>query len=282
MEQKLKGKTAVVTGAAGTLCSEIAVDLASLGAFVVLIGRTEEKLELVAGRIRSQGGLCSVKAGDVTDEKRMQQIADWLTENGKTCDILINGAGGNQNRAVTKYAAFDGEELKGENREAADGFFTLDMGVFESVLVTNTLGTVIPCRVFGRQMAEVGGGSILNFASMNSYKPLSRVPAYAMSKAGIVNFTEWLAAYLAPAGIRVNAVAPGFFVNERSRKILQTPSGGLSERGEKVIAHTPAGRFGEAKDLLGCVRWLVDEDAASFVTGVTVPVDGGFRGVSGI
>ena len=282
MEQKLKGKTVVVTGAAGTLCSEIAVDFAAQGAYVVLIGRTEEKLQKVADKIRESGNLCCVQAGDVTDEARMSQIAGMLLEEEKPCDILINGAGGNQNRAVTKYTAFDGEELKEENQEAADGFFTMDMGVFESVVKTNVLGTVIPSRVFGRQMAEKGRGNILNFASMNSYKPLSRVPAYAISKAGIVNFTEWLSAYLAPAGIRVNAVAPGFFVNERSRKILQTPDGGLTSRGEKVIGHTPAGRFGQAEDLLGCVRWLTDDEAAAFVTGVTVPVDGGFRGVSGV
>lgn len=282
MEQKMNGKTVVVTGAAGTLCSEIAVDLAAQGAYVVLVGRTEEKLEKVAEKIRSAGNLCCVQAGDVTDENRMGQIADMLKKEGKPCNVLINGAGGNQNRAVTKYTAFNGEELEEENREAENGFFTMNMGVFESVLTTNVLGTVIPCRIFGRQMAENGGGSILNFASMNSYLPLTRVPAYAISKAGIVNFTEWLAAYLAPAGIRVNAVAPGFFVNERSKKILETPEGGLTSRGEKVIDHTPAGRFGQAKDLLGCVRWLIDEEAAAFVTGVTIPVDGGFRGVSGV
>lgn len=279
---ELKGKTIVVTGAAGTLCSEIAVDLARKGAYVVLIGRTEEKLEQVAEKIRNEGNFCCVQAGDVTDEVRMEQIASALKEKGKTCNILINGAGGNQNRAVTKYTAFNGEEMKEENKEAADGFFTMDMGVFESVLVTNVLGTVVPCRVFGKQITENGGGSIINFASMNSYKPLTRVPAYAISKAGIVNFTEWLSAYLAPAGIRVNAIAPGFFVNERSKKILQTPDGGLTSRGEKVIDHTPAGRFGQAEDLLGCVHWLIDDDAAAFVTGVTIPVDGGFRGVSGV
>lgn len=282
MEQKLKGKTVVVTGAAGTLCSEIAVDMAERGAYVVLIGRTEEKLQKVAQLIRNAGNNCCVQAGDVTDEARMTQISESLAEEGRICDILINGAGGNQNRAVTKYTAFDGEELKEENREAANGFFTMDMGVFESVVKTNVLGTVIPSRVFGRQMAEKRKGNILNFASMNSYKPLSRVPAYAISKAGIVNFTEWLSAYLAPAGIRVNAIAPGFFVNERSKKILQTADGGLTSRGEKIIDHTPAGRFGQAEDLLGCVRWLTDDDAAAFVTGVTIPVDGGFRGVSGV
>lgn len=279
---EMKEKTAIVTGAAGTLCSEIAIRLAKEGAFVILIGRTEEKLNQVAQKILEEGGQCRVEPGDVTDEKRMEEIAAALKEEGKNCDILINGAGGNQNRAVTQNTAFTKTELEKENQESINGFFTMDMGVFENVITVNVLGTVIPSRVFGRQMAQNKGGSILNFASMNSYLPLSRVPAYAISKAGIVNFTEWLAAYLAPAGIRVNAVAPGFFVNERSKKILQTPQGGLTSRGEKVIDHTPAGRFGQAEDLYGCVRFLLDEDAAAFVTGVTVPVDGGFRSVSGV
>ena len=280
--QKYAGKTVVVTGAAGTLCSEIAVDLALRGAYVVLIGRTQEKLEAVAEQLRNQGGAGRAEAGDVTDDKRMRESAEALKKEGKSWDILINGAGGNQNPAVTKNTAYVEGELEEAAGKACNGFFAMDMQVFESVLRTNTMGTVIPSRVFGGQMAEKGGGSIVNFASMNSYNPLTRVPAYAMSKAGIVNFTEWLAAYLAPAGVRVNAVAPGFFVNERSAKILMTPEGGLTERGSSVMSHTPAGRFGIAADLLGCVRWLIDEEEAGFVTGVTIPVDGGFRAVSGV
>lgn len=282
MAEKWNGRTVVVTGAAGTLCSEIAADLAGLGAYVVLIGRTEARLVTVAERILQGGGLCSVEAGDVTDESRMQGIAYKLEREGRSCDILINGAGGNQNPAVTGNIAYVEGELEKEAGKACNSFFSLDMDVFRSVLLTNTMGTVIPCRVFGAQMAAKKKGSIVNFASMNSYKPLSRVPAYAMSKAGVVNFTEWLAAYLAPSGVRVNAIAPGFFVNERSIKILMNPEGGLTERGCHVMAHTPVGRFGEAKDLLGCVRWLTDEEASGFVTGITVPVDGGFQAVSGV
>lgn len=282
MSEKGNEKTVVVTGAAGTLCSEIAVDFAGQGVWVVLIGRTETKLEAVAERIRQRGGVCKVETGDVTDEGRMEEIAKKLEEEGRSCDILINGAGGNQNPAVTKNTAYVQGELEKESGKACNGFFAMDMEVFRSVLLTNTMGTVIPSRVFGSRMAARGKGCIVNFASMNSYKPLSRVPAYAMSKAGVVNFTEWLAAYLAPAGVRVNAIAPGFFVNERSVKILMTPQGGLTERGERVMAHTPIGRFGQAKDLLGCVRWLTDDEASGFVTGITVPVDGGFQAVSGV
>ena len=156
------------------------------------------------------------------------------------------------------------------------------MEAFKSVLEINTLGTVIPSRIFGLQMAKAGGGSILNFGSMNTYRPLTRVAPYAMSKAAIANWTMFFAQYMAPAHVRVNAVAPGFFVNERSKQYLMTPDGGFSPRGQQVIAHTPAGRFGEASELLGCVEWLLDDEKAGFVTGITVPVDGGFLASAGV
>ena len=162
------------------------------------------------------------------------------------------------------------------------GFWDIDMAAFRSVLEINTLGTVIPSRIFGLQMARAGGGAILNFASMNTYRPLTRVAPYAMAKAAIANWTQFFAQYMAPAHVRVNAVAPGFMVNERSRKYLCTPDGGLSPRGEQVMAHTPMGRFGEAEDLLGCVEWLLDDTRAAFVTGITVPVDGGFLSSAGV
>ena len=277
-----KDKVAVVTGAGGTLCSEIAVMLAAKGMKTVLIGRTAEKLEGTAEKIRAEGGECRIETGDVNDEEAISSIAGRTAAEWGPCRVLVNGAGGNNIRALTTLTAFDPAELSPEKPEEMRGFFDLDMDLFKSVLETNTVGTVIPCRVFGRQMAEAGGGAILNFASMNTYCPLSRVPAYAMSKAAVANFTQWLAAYFAPAKIRVNAVAPGFFVNERSRKYLCTPDGGLSPRGEKVMSHTPMGRFGEARDLLGCAEWLLDDEKAAFVTGITVPVDGGFLSTPGI
>ena len=162
------------------------------------------------------------------------------------------------------------------------GFFDIDMEAFKSVLEINTLGTVIPSRIFGLQMAKAGGGAILNFASMNTYRPLTRVAPYAMNKAAIANWTMFFAQYMAPAKVRVNAVAPGFFVNERSRGYLMTPDGGFSARGQQVIHHTPMGRFGEADELLGCVNWLLDDEKSGFVTGITVPVDGGFLSSSGV
>ena len=277
-----KDKVAVVTGAGGTLCSEIAIDLASKGMKVVLVGRTAAKLEKTAEKIAKINGICRIESGDVNNEAEMKAIADRVAADWGLCRILINGAGGNNINALTTNTAFDPREITYEKPEDMRCFFDLDMELFKSVLNTNTIGTVIPCRVFGRQMAQAGGGAILNFASMNTYRPLSRIPAYAMSKAAIANFTQWLAAYFAPAKIRVNAVAPGFFVNERSIKYLRTPDGGLSPRGQNVMHHTPMERFGEAKELLGCVEWLLDDEKAAFVTGITVPVDGGFLSSTGV
>ena len=223
-----------------------------------------------------------VRTVDVTNEEAVNRLADEVLEVWGPCRYLINGAGGNNNKAITTNFTYEPEELEMNKPGDMVGFFDLDLEVFESVIKTNTLGTVIPVRAFAKQMAKEGRGSILNFASMNSTRPLTRVPAYAMSKAAVVNFTQWLATYLAPAGIRVNAVAPGFFVNDRSRKILYTPEGGLSKRGENIMSHTPMGRFGDPKELLGSVLWLLDDEKAGFVTGTTVAVDGGFLAHSGI
>lgn len=277
-----EGKVAVVTGAGGTLCSVIAKDLADKGAKVALIGRTREKLQKVADAINESGGTCRIMTGDVTDEKAMKAIADELQTDWGPCRFLINGAGGNNNKAITTNFYFDQAELSEDKPENMVGFFDLDIDLFSNVVKTNTIGTVVPTRVFARQMAAEGQGAILNFASMNSYRPLTRVPAYAMAKAAIVNLTEWLATYFAPAGIRVNAVAPGFFINDRSIKILGSPETGLTQRGKNVMSHTPMQRFGKPQDLLGCVEWLLDDRSAAYVTGITVPVDGGFLSHAGI
>ena len=307
-----EGKVAVVTGAGGTLCSCIAKDLALKGAKVVLIGRTREKLEKVAREIEEaqragrplsqcngQDARCPsvrIEPGDVTDEKAMQEIADRVLAEWGPCRFLVNGAGGNNVKAMPTRLRFSPKDLEtGGSQLAATasgamncappaerGFWDIDMEAFKSVLEINTLGTVIPSRIFGLQMAKAGGGSILNFGSMNTYRPLTRVAPYAMSKAAIANWTMFFAQYMAPAHVRVNAVAPGFFVNERSKQYLMTPDGGFSPRGQQVIAHTPAGRFGEAPELLGCVEWLLDDEKAGFVTGITVPVDGGFLASAGV
>jgi NAD(P)-dependent dehydrogenase (short-subunit alcohol dehydrogenase family) len=281
MKTCIKDKIAVVTGAGGTLCSEMARGLAAKGYKIALLGRTLGKLEKVEKEINDAGGTAISVQADVSNLEDIQAAREAVNEKLGVCSVLVNGAGGNQKDAITTINQFDKEEASW-NPEENRGFFNLDMDAFHNVLKTNTMGTVIPCQVFGMDMSENGGGCIVNIASMNSYRPLSRVCAYGMAKAGILNFTQWLAAYLAPAGIRVNAIAPGFFLNDRSRKLLLTPDGGYSPRGSNIITHTPMAEFGEAKQLMGCLNWLIDEDAADFVTGITIPVDGGFLASSGV
>lgn len=280
MNKKLKDKIIVVTGAGGTLCSAMAIDLAQQGAKLVLIGRSLEKLKKVEQEIIQNGGTAISISADVTDQSQVEAARTKIKDAFGLCDILINGAGGNQPDAVTTINEFNDEEL--HQMEGVRGFFNLSMEKFGNVIESNTMGTVIPCFVFGKDMARKKSGVIINIASMNSYRPLSRVGAYGMAKAGIMNFTQWLAVYLAPANIRVNAIAPGFFLNDRSTKLLTTPDGGFTERGESIIRQTPLKRFGKASELIGCLNWLIDDEVAGFVTGTTIPVDGGFLAESGI
>lgn len=277
-----ENKVAVITGAGGTICSEIAIDLAKNKIKLALVGKTEEKLEKTAEKIKEVGGECFVFACDVCDETKLEELADKVYSLYGKCDFLINGAGGNQVAAMPTITQFDSREIDNALPEGERGFYDIDMKAFESVIKINTMGTVLPMRTFAKRMAKDGGGSIVNFASMNSYCPLTRCFAYAMSKAAVVNMTQSFAAYFAPANIRINAIAPGFIANERSKTYLGTPEEGLTKRGEKVINHTPTKRFGKARDICGCVRWLLDEEASAFVTGVTIPVDGGFLTLSGV
>lgn len=278
----LKDKVVVVTGAGGTLCSAISIELAKCGAKVVLVGRTKEKLDCVYEKITHAGGTAMVFPCDVTDQKSVDALAEAVKNEFGLCDYLINGAGGNDIKARPTITKFDPRELTGELPEGAKGLYNIDMDAFQQVLNINTMGTVLPTLAFAKQMFEKGSGSVINFASMNSYCPLTGNFAYAMSKAGIMNLTQSFAQYFAAAKIRVNAIAPGFMVNERSKNYLGTVEDGLTARGQAVIAHTPAGRFGEASDLLGCVKWLLDDNASGFVNGITVPVDGGFLTLGGV
>lgn len=275
-----KNRVAVVTGAGGTLCSAMAIDLAAQGYKVVLVGRSMDKLKVIEEQIKAQGDICVCLVADVKNLEQVKELRQEVLRIYGRCSVLINGAGGNHPDAVTTINHYDPVELTEKNTER--GFFNLDMNRFLDVVNVNIMGTVIPCQEFARDMIEEGGGVIINFASMNTYRPLSRIPAYALSKAGISNFTQWLAAYLAPAHIRVNAIAPGFFLNDRSRKLLLTSDGGYSERGSNIMRQTPMKKFGEARELLGCMNWLIDDDKAGFVTGITVPIDGGFLSDSGL
>ncbi len=273
-------KVAVVTGAGGTLCSEMARNLAEQGYKVALLGRTLDKLKAVEEEIIAAGGTALSVTADVANEESVVAAKDVIEKELGICSVLINGAGGNQNEAIPSLTEFDEKELL--NDGSVKGFFNLSMSVFQSVIDINTMGTVIPCFVFGRGMAKQKYGSIINFASMTSYRPITRVAAYSMAKGGIVNFTQWLAAYLAPANIRVNGIAPGFFLNDRSRKIMYNEDGSQTLRAQNVLRQTPLKRFGEAPELIGCMNWLLSEENAGFVTGITVPIDGGFLSCPGV
>jgi NAD(P)-dependent dehydrogenase (short-subunit alcohol dehydrogenase family) len=273
-------KIAVVTGAGGTLCSEMAKDLAKQGYKVALLGRSLDKLKVVENEIKAMGQVAISVSTDVSDEVSVKNAHAIILRELGSCTVLINGAGGNQMEALTNITEFDDRELDGD--EAIKGFFNLNMDVFKSVINVNTMGTVIPSFVFGKDMAKQRHGSIINIASMNSFRPLSKVGAYGMAKAGIANFTQWLASYLAPAEVRVNAIAPGFFLNDRSIKIMFDENGDKTDRAINVLGHTPMNRFGEAKELIGCMNWLIDEKTAGFVTGIVVPIDGGFLASSGV
>ena len=269
-----KDKLVVITGAGGTLCSEIARYLGKEGAKVILVGRTLEKLQKVADTI---GKNAYIYPCDVADEAAVNTLADWVQNEVGLCDYLVNGAGGNNAKAMPTVTQYTPVLKEGEK-----GLHEIDMEAFESVLRINTMGTVYPTLAFSLHMIKKGGGSIINFASMNSYCPLTRCFSYAMSKAAIYNLTQSLSAYFAPANIRVNAIAPGFMVNERSKNYLGTVEDGLTARGQQVISHTPMGRFGQDSDLIGTVKWLLAEQASGFVTGITVPVDGGFLTLGGV
>ncbi|MDO6605687.1 SDR family NAD(P)-dependent oxidoreductase [Arenibacter palladensis] len=278
---ELKDKVAVVTGAGGRLCSEMAYALIKKDIKIALLGRTLEKLERVQKEIEKRGGKAISVPVDVTDLVSLIEVEKRITEELGPCHILINGAGGNNFDAITSANEYSKKELETSNTEFK-GFFNMGMDTFHRVVEINTMGSVIPCQVFGKTMAANGGGVIINIASMNSYRPLSRVAAYSLAKAGIDNFTKWLAAYLAPANIRVNAIAPGFFLNENSKKRLTNEDGELSQRGQNILDHTPQRKFGTPDQLIGCMNWMISDNDSGFLTGVTVPIDGGFLTCSGV
>jgi len=266
----LSGKTALVTGGAGVLCSAMALGLSQVGANVVVLNRTPESGLKVVDQIHKVGGKAMAVACNVLDKTGLEIAADRVLQAYGRIDILINGAGGNRKEA---------------NTTADQPFFDLSEEALRAVIDLNLIGTLLPCQVFGQTMVKQGEGSILNVTSTSAYRPLTRVVAYSAAKAGIINFTQWLAVYMAQGfspRIRVNAVAPGFFLGQQNRAMLvDETSGELTPRGKKIIDHTPMGRFGDPSELVGAVLWLLSP-AASFVTGVVIPVDGGFSAYSGV
>ena len=273
----LSGKVAVVTGAGGVLCSEMARALAQCGAKVALIGRTLEPLQAVADEIKADGGIAVPYTANVLDRAALEAAAEKIHAELGPCNILINGAGGNNARANTDKEYYEAGDLDADTKS----FFDLDEDGVQTVFNLNFSGTLIPTQVFAKDMVEAGG-NIINISSMNAYTPLTKIPAYSGAKAAINNFTQWLAVHFSRTGIRVNAIAPGFFSTKQNAALLWNPDGSPTARTGKILAATPMGRFGKSEELLGALLYLVNDEAAGFVTGVVIPVDGGFSAYSGV
>ena len=279
LDTDLTGKVAVVTGAGGALCSQMAFALARAGAKVALINRSEEAINRYAAEIVAEGGVAKAYKGNVLDKNRMEEIAAQVMEELGPCDILINGAGGNNAMATTDKEYYEPGDLEGDTKS----FFDLPQESVETVFNLNFNGALIPTQVFAKHMVTRGGGNILNISSMNAYTPLTKIPAYSGAKAAVSNFTQWLAVHFCNVGIRVNAIAPGFFSGgAQNRRLLWNEDGTPTPRTKKILAATPMGRFGEIPELEGAMLFLLNDKAAGFITGVVLPVDGGFSAYSGV
>ena len=280
IETDLTGKVAVVTGASGTLCSIFAIALARAGAQVALLARDLNKLNSLADQIEAEGGVAKAYACNVLSKDNCYSVADQVMEDMGPCDILINGAGGNNAKANTDKEFYEFGDM--EAKEVVS-FFDLDENSVQNVFNLNWVGTLLPTQAFARQMINSQGCNIINISSMNAYTPLTKIPAYSSSKAAVTNFTQWLAVHFSKCGIRVNAIAPGFFASEQNSKLLYNDDGTPTVRTQKILAGTPMGRFGDSeKDLVGSILFLLNNDAAGFITGITIPIDGGFCEYSGV
>ncbi len=273
----LKGKTCVITGGSGVIGSTLARGLASVGVITILIGRKKDSINKLAQEIKEKLNMDSMGIqADVLDKKALENAKNRIMDKYGNLDFLINCAGGNSPDATTK------EEFIFPDSELSDTFFGISLDGFDKVMDLNLKGTVIPTMVFGKELVKNKSGVILNISSMNAFRPLTKIPAYSAAKASINNFTEWLAVHFAKSNVRVNAIAPGFFITEQNRYLLFKENGeSLSDRGKKIINNTPMGRFGKPEELIGVTLFLLS-DLASFITGTVIPVDGGFNCYSGV
>lgn len=278
IHEGLKDKVAVVTGGGGVLCGCMAKELARQGMKVAILNRTFEKASKVADDIRKNGGEAFPVECNVLNMESVQKAKEIVLAHYGKCDLLINGAGGNHSDAITTKEIFEAGDL---NQKDLVTFFDLKTEGFEFVFNLNFMGTFIPSQIFGKELINQNG-SIINISSMSAPSPMTKVPAYSAAKAAIENFTKWLAVHMAEAGIRVNAIAPGFFLTEQNRSLLTNPDGSNTERTNKIISNTPMRRLGSPEDLLGTLLWLADHQMSGFVTGISVPVDGGFMAYSGV
>lgn len=273
----LTGKTAVITGAGGVLCSMFAEALAQTGAKVALLDLNLDTASAFADDIVKGGGTAKAYHCNVLDKESLENAHRQVLADFGACDILINGAGGNNPKATTDDEYFSPEDLG-----KVKTFFDLDQSGVEFVFNLNFLGTLLPTQVFAKDMLDKTDASIINISSMNAYTPLTKIPAYSGAKAAISNFTQWLAVHFSKTGIRCNAIAPGFFVTKQNEKLLFNPDGTPTPRTGKILGSTPMNRFGEAEELLGALLFLVSKEASGFVNGVVIPVDGGFSAYSGV
>lgn len=273
----LQDKVIVVTGAGGVLCAFLAKELAKTKAKIALLDLNLEVAQKIADEINAEGGIAKAYQTNVLELENIKAVRDQVTADLGTCDILINGAGGNNPRATT-----DNEFHTFDLNESTKTFFDLDKSGVEFVFNLNYLGTLLPTQVFAKDMIGKEGANIVNISSMNAFTPLTKIPAYSGAKAAISNFTQWLAVYFSKVGIRCNAIAPGFLVSNQNRALLFNEQGEPTARANKILTNTPMGRFGEPEELLGALLFLVDSQYSSFVNGVIVPVDGGFSAYSGV
>jgi len=278
-EIDLKDKVAVVTGAGGVLCSMFAQALAKCGAKVALLDLNFDAAKAVADQISKDGGEAFPVKVNVLEKESLEEARKIVNKELGTCDILINGAGGNNPRATTTKEYYEKGDL---DQEDLVTFFNLDPKGVEFVFNLNFIGTLLPTQVFAQDMVDKKGTSIINVSSMNAYTPLTKIPAYSGAKAAISNFTQSLAVHFSHVGIRVNAIAPGFFVTAQNEALLLNPDGTYTQRSQKILAATPMNRFGKPEELLGALLYLVDENSSAFVNGVVIPVDGGFSAYSGV
>lgn len=277
----LSGEVAVVTGGGGVLCSAMASGLAECGAAVAVTDLRLDGAQKVAERIRASGGKAEGFACNVLDKSSLEQCNAEIEKVFGAVTILINGAGGNHPKGTTTREYLMPDDLKGAV-EGVTTFYDLDPKGIEFVFNLNFLGTLLPTQVFTRQMAKAGRGCVINISSMNAFTPLTKIPAYSGAKAAVSNFTQWLAVHFSKVGVRVNAIAPGFFLTDQNRSLLTREDGSLTPRGNTILSHTPMGRFGGPDDLLGALLWLSSARASAFVTGTVIPVDGGFSAFSGV
>ena len=270
------GKVVVITGAGGVLCGTMARAFAQAGAKVAALDLNEEAVKALAAELKGEGFICEGYKANVLDPETLEAVHQQVLADLGPCDVLVNGAGGNNPRATTD------NEYQHEAWEGCKTFFDLDAGGVDFVFKLNFQGTLLPTQAFAKDMVARKSGAILNISSMNAYTPLTKIPAYSAAKAGISNFTQWLATHFAGTGIRCNAIAPGFLVSNQNRALLFNADGTPTARSAKILNGTPMGRYVESEELLGGVLFLCDEKAASAISGVVLPIDAGFAAYAGV